>query len=153
MLVQFVYRQKPFPERSELWLTASDIIADSEDDSLRLGLPNGTLVSFSRLRKDELEPHYGALVDSARIDNQSSTFIGGHQHYNVQLQIGTETYAGLMLLAGVHIGRQLIRRACWTSIQQQTQVTIAPNGVTVEQAVTLQSWIGVAFNTVALGWF
>ena len=54
---------------------------------------------------------------SGRIDNQSPIIKNNMPYYNVQVQLGTQTYSTVFIPAGVHLGVRQIRNAFVRSAQ------------------------------------
>lgn len=104
---------------------ANNVIGRWNDDSLRRGLEAGTLVEYW---ENESGSSSGTRRSDSRIDNQTTngiTWIGdGLRYYNIQLQIGSRSYAQVLVPVNVRVGAHTIRTALVRSMQEQRQIVI-----------------------------
>ncbi|CAO3568764.1 unnamed protein product [Mortierella alpina] len=93
-------------------------------DEVRKNMPQGTLIyakdvaSFRPAAKDGGLTQY---INSARIDVQATL---NSELANIQIQIGTHSYANVLIPTGVKIGARSIRCAFLESMQQTRTVTL-----------------------------
>jgi hypothetical protein len=112
------------------------LIALWDIDELRMNIPRGRLFEGQRDRNftewvnGARNRNYRAYLPSARIDNQleGMTYINNTAYYNIQVQIGSQSYAQASVPAGYPVGRRRIRNELVESMNYTRNVVIAPAG-------------------------
>lgn len=122
-------------------------------DEIRRNIPQGTLLygkNFASFVKAAKAGGFQQYINSARIDVQAPI---NSELANIQVQIGTRSYANVLIPTGVRIGARSIRRAFLESMQQASTVTLHKTKPTQKWSIILHGLaiiISVLFYPVGL---